>query len=128
MSLAQQDKVDLVTVLPGNPRVVLVAYDGGEVPDPQERAQALQKKLMSYLQFVISGQFARTYSQFLDRDICIMIVCLRPPTEEMTKIKGIRDHAHSETFLPVEIITDAEFREGLAQTNPKKTKPGWKFW
>jgi hypothetical protein len=33
MSLAQQNKVDLVTVLPGSPRVVLVAYDGGEVPD-----------------------------------------------------------------------------------------------
>jgi hypothetical protein len=63
MSLAQQNKLDLVTVLPGNPRVVLVAYDGGEVSDPQLREQALQKKLMAYLQFVISGQFARTYSQ-----------------------------------------------------------------
>jgi len=113
MSLAQVNKVDLVTVLPGNPRVVLVAYDGGEIPDPQLREQALQKKLMAYLQFIISGQFARTYSQFLDRDLSILVVCANTPTDGMERIKGIRDHAHSETFLPVEITTDADFRASL---------------
>lgn len=113
MSLAQQNKVDLVTVLPGSPRVVLVAYDGGEVPDPRLREEALQKKLMAYLQFVVSGQFGRTYSQFLDRDLGIVVVCVNVPTEGMTKVKGIRDHAHPETFLPVEIMTDAEFQASL---------------
>ena len=113
MSLTQQNKVDLVTVLRGNPQAVLVAYDAGEVPDPQLREQALQTKLMAYLQFVISGQFARTYPQFLDRELGIMVVCVNAPTEGMKEIKGIRDHAHPENFLPVEITTDAEFRASL---------------
>jgi hypothetical protein len=110
MGLDRPDKVDLVAVLPRNPRVVLVAYDGGEVSDPHEREQALQKKLAAYLQFVISGQFARSYPKYLDRDLGIMVVCVNAPTGGMTKIEGIRDHAHPETFLPVEIATDAEFQ------------------
>jgi hypothetical protein len=122
MSLAQSNKVDLVTVLPGNPRVVLIAYDGGELLDSQAREQALQEKLIAYLQFFISGQFARTYSQFLDRDVCILVVCLQPPTAGMMKIKGIRDHVHPETFLPVEIITDAEFRTCLAKAAAPKPR------
>jgi hypothetical protein len=113
MSLADVNKVDLVAVLPGNPRVVLVARDDGEVPDPNQREEALQRKLSSYLQFVISGQFARTYPQFADREIAIAVVCLNAPTEGMMKIKGIQDHARPETFLPVEISTEAELRASL---------------
>jgi hypothetical protein len=128
MSLAQHDRIDLVTLLPNSPRIALIAYDGGEVPDAQSREDALQKKLVTYLQFVVSGQFARTYAQFLDRELCILVVCSNPPTAGMKKIEGIRDHAHSETFLPVEVISDAEFRERLAKASPEKPKPGWKFW
>jgi hypothetical protein len=117
MSLTQQNKVDLVAVLPGSRRVVLVAYDGGEILDPHLREQALQKKLTGYLQFVVSGQFARTYSQFLDRDLSILVVCLNSPTEGMTRIKGIRDHGCQEIFLPVEITTDEEFRASLTNFN-----------
>jgi len=113
MGLDRPDKVDLVAVLPRSPRVVLVAYDGGEVPEPDQREQALQKKLAAYLQFVISGQFARAYPKHLDRDLGIMVVCVNAPTEGMMKIQGIRDHAHPETFLPIEITTDAEFRASL---------------
>jgi len=113
MGLDRPDKMDLVAVLPRNPRVVLVAYDGGEIPDPQQREQALQKKLVAYLQFVISGQFARAYPKYLDRELCILVVCANAPTEGMTKIEGIRDHVHPETFLPVEITTDAEFQASL---------------
>jgi hypothetical protein len=39
----------------------------------------------------------------------------------MKKIKGIRDHVHPETFLAVEVTTDAAFREAL-QTRPKSPK------
>lgn len=128
MSLAQHDVIDLVSLLPGNPRIALIAYDGGEVPDTASREDALQKKLVTYLQFVVSGQFARTYPQFLDREPCILIVCLNPPTDGMKKIEGIRDHAHSETFLSVEVIADAEFRARLAKTSSEDSKPRWKFW
>ena len=70
MSLVQQDTIDLVIILSGDPRVVLVRYDGGEVPDPPLRKQALQRKLSSYLRFVISRQFARSYPEFSDRELC----------------------------------------------------------
>jgi hypothetical protein len=113
MSLDRPEKVDLVAVLPRNPRVVLVVYDGGEVPEPHQREQALERKLAAYLQFVISGQFARAYPNYLDREVGIVVVCANAPTEGMTRIEGIRDHSHPETFLPVEITTDAEFQASL---------------
>jgi hypothetical protein len=115
MSVVQQDTIDLVTILPGDPRVVLVAYDGGEVPDPPLREQALQGKLSSYLQFVISGQFARNYPKFLDRELCVLVVCTNPPSEGMSKIKGIRNHARPNTFIPVEVMTHADFEVLLKQ-------------
>ena len=113
MSLADENKVDLVTVLRGNPRVVLIVRDYGEVPDPKQREEALQRKLSAYLQFVVSGQFARIYPKFADREIAIAVICLNAPTAGMMKIKGIQDHERSETFIPVEISTDEEFRASL---------------
>jgi hypothetical protein len=121
MSLLKPDHVDLVTLLPGAPaRVALIAYDGGEISDAEAREKALQKKLIAYLQFVVSGQFATAYPQFLDREPCIRVVCAHPPTEKMKDIDGIRDPAHPETLLSVEVTTDAAFREVLRRA-PKST-------
>jgi hypothetical protein len=113
MSLADDSKVAVVAVLRGNPRVVLVARDDGEVPDPTQREDALQRKLSTYLQFVMSGQFARAYPKFAEREIAIAVVCVNAPTDGMLKINGIQDHGRPETFMPVEILTDAEFRAAL---------------
>ena len=121
MSLLKPDHVELVTLLPGAPaRVALIAYDGGEISDAEAREKALQKKLIAYLQFVVSGQFATAYPQFLDREPCIRVVCAHPPTEKMKDIDGIRDPAHPETLLSVEVTTDAAFREVLRRA-PKST-------
>lgn len=117
MSLVQQDTIDLVTILPGDPRVVLLAYDGGEVPDPPLREQALQRKLSSYLQFVISGQFARNYPELLDRELCVVVLCTNPPSEGMSRIKGIRNHTQPDTFIPVEVMTHADFEVLLKQSS-----------
>jgi hypothetical protein len=60
----------------------------------------------------------------LDRDLGILVVCVNAPTEGMTKIKGIRDHAHPETFLPVEITTDADFRASLKKPRQSRLADG----
>jgi len=114
MSITRSDIIDLVTLLPGTPsRVALVVCDSGEPQDPASREGALQKKLAAYLQFIVSGQFATDYPQFLDRELLILVVCLNPPTEGMKKIDGIRDSRHPETFLPVEVTTYMEFQSRL---------------
>jgi hypothetical protein len=128
MSLAKTNSVDVVALLPGKKTVALIAYDGGEVPQDFEREQAMQKKLQAYLEFVMSGQFARTYPEHAERKRVIQVVCLNPPTEGMKKVKGIRDHDRQETFIPVEVKTDAEFRAAMAAANPAKQKPWWRFW
>jgi hypothetical protein len=128
MSLTQHDRIDLVTLLPCSSRVFLIAYDEGEISDAASREDALYKKLMAYLQFVVSGQFARTYAGFLDRELCILVICVHTPTDRMKNIERIRDSAHPEAGLPVEVISDAEFRGRLAGSSAAKSKPRWKFW
>ena len=129
MTLVKSDSIDIVFLAPDKKKMSLVAYDGGEVPDPVEREEALQKKLRSYLEFVASGQFLQTYPQHSDLGVDIMVVCLHPPTEGMKKIKGIRDHDRHETFLSVTVTSDAEFRAALRKQAPKvAAKPWWKIW
>jgi hypothetical protein len=111
MSLAEPDVIDVVVTLPNDPRLLLLAYDGGEIPDTTAREIALQKKLDAYLKFVVSGQYAKAFPEDTDRDLCIVVICSDSPTEGMRRVRGIRDHRHPETFLPVEVITHAEFRE-----------------
>ena len=113
MSITKCDTIDLVTILPGDERIALVAFDEGAIPDTKSRELALQKKLVTYLRFIVSGQLARSFSQFCDRDLHIIVVCSTPPTEGMMSIEGIRDHAHSETFIPVEVIEEAEFHNRI---------------
>ena len=113
MSLANPDVIDLVTLVPGKQKVALVAVDDGLLPDAHSREQALHKKLTCYLQFVVSGEFAKLYPDFVDRDIFISVLCMSSPSDEMRTIRGIRDRAHPETFLPVEIATESEFRARL---------------
>ena len=113
MSLADHQKVDLVMEWPGHRRVVLIATDNGEVPDPTQREDALRRKLSAYLQFVTSGQFARANPNLADREIAIAVVCANAPTDGMMNITGIQDRERPETFIPVEISTVAEFRASL---------------
>ena len=128
MSLAKTDSVDVVALLPGKETVALIAYDGGEVPLDLEREQALQKKLTAYLDFVVSGQFNRTYPEHAARKLVIQVVCVNLPTEGMKKIQGIRDHDRPEIFIPVEVQTDSEYRAALARSNPAGHKPWWRPW
>jgi hypothetical protein len=114
MSLAKPTVIDLVTILPSESRVTLIVDDNDEIRDTLNRENALIQKLEAYLKFVVSGQFARLYPDHTHRDLCIKVVCVSPPTDGMRKTKGIRDHAHPETFLPVEIVSSKEFRESMA--------------
>ena len=108
MSLTNINTIDIVTVLPGESRVTLVVDDNDEIQDAMKREKAFLKKLETYMKFVVSGQFARLYPDHTHREICIKVVCLHPPTDGMKKTRGIRDHVHPETFLPIEIVSSKE--------------------
>ena len=88
MTLVKWDSIDIVFLAPDRSKVSLVAYDGGEVPEPAEREEALQKKLRTYLEFVASGQFLKMYPQHSDLGVDIIVVCLQPPTDGMNKIEA----------------------------------------
>jgi hypothetical protein len=120
MSLSKSTVIDLVTILPRSSRVTLVIDDSDTMPDAVARENALMAKLDTYLKFVVSGQFARLYPDYLDRDLCIILVCVEAPTDRMRSIKGIRDHAHPETFLPIEVVSSDEFRAALAKVGPQR--------
>ena len=127
MSLTKTDVIDLVVLTPDKKRVALIAFDDGQLIEGADREAALQTKLVSYLQFVVSGQFLQIYPEHADRGVCVKVVCMIPPTEGMMKIEGIRDRERPESFLPVEVTTDAEFRSGFAK--PKdESKPWWRLW
>lgn len=128
MALDKTDVVDILLLSRDKTRVLMVVYDGGEIPEPAEREQALQKKLHTYLDFVASGHFLKTYPEHADRGVIVTVVCLHPPTPGMKQIESIRDHGGPESFLPVEVMTDAEFRASIAIPKPPATKPWWRFW
>ena len=129
MTLAKSDSIDIVFLAPDKKKVSLVAYDGGEVPEPTEREEALQRKLQTYLEFVACGQFLRIYPQHSDIGVDILVVCLNAPTVGMKQIHGIKDHDRPETFLPVTVMTDTEFRAMLRKkAAPAESKSWWKFW
>lgn len=109
MSLKKTDTIDLATILPGDEKVTLVVFDEGEISNEEDRRAALQEKLVTYLEFILSGQFARTFPEYLAMDIRIMVVCTTSPSDQIKSIEGIRDHSHSETFIPVEVILREEF-------------------
>jgi hypothetical protein len=122
MSLENLAVIDLIVLSLDKKKVSLVVYDGGEIPVPAEREQALQKKLRTYLEFVASGRFLNDYPEHADRGVCALVVCLNPPTEGMNAIEGIRDHDRPETFLSVEITTDAEFRASFPKKKSQELK------
>jgi hypothetical protein len=127
MSLAKSDVIDLVALMPDRQTVALIAFDDGELPDGDSRERALEKKLIAYLQFVTSGQFIELHPEHADHGVKITVVCFSPPSEAIKRIEQIREHDKPETFLPVEVVSDADFRAGLRQHAPKP-KPWWRLW
>jgi hypothetical protein len=122
MSLEKLDQIDLVAELPGSNAISLIAFDTGEILDVSEREAALQKKLHGYLQFIVSGQFARMHPEHANREKNIQVVCMAPPTERMRAVKGIRDHDNPEVFFSVEVMSEEEFHASLERGSPPSQK------
>ena len=111
MSLTDISTIDLVTRLPGDPaRAVLVIYDNGEITDDCERESALQRRLLSYLLFVNSGQFAKSFPAVADAQLSIEVVCSVAPTDGMMHIEGVRHPGRPDFFLPVNVAKESDFR------------------
>ena len=120
MSLADTTSIDLVTRLPGEPaRAVLLIYDNTKMADDREREDALQRKLMSYLLFVESGQFAEAYPALADAQLSVEVVCSISPTHNMRLIEGVRSAESSGIFMPVKVTGEAEFRAKLGLSKGK---------
>jgi hypothetical protein len=128
MSLSNAEVIDLVVLTPDKKQVALIIVDGGDISEGNIREEALHKKLLSYLNFVASGQFVKLYPEHADRGVFIKVMCYNTaPTDGMMKIKGIRDHDRQESFLPVEI--ESKVASASNFTKPEvRPNPRWKFW
>ncbi len=119
MSLAKSDVIDVVALLPNKQNVALIVFDDGALPTGDSRERALQKKLITYLQFVSTGQFIESHPEHADRGVKIIVVCMNPPSEEMRRIELIREHNQPEIYIPVEVMSDVEFRASLRGHMPR---------
>jgi hypothetical protein len=113
MGLESIHTVDMVIRLPGEPlRGALILYDDGGIHDVRARDAALDAKLLAYLKFVTSGQLAASFPQFSGVEIFIKVVCRATPTSHMREIEGVHDTGG--TFLPIQVMTEAEFTSRLS--------------
>ena len=103
----------MVMRVPGEAtKTALIAYDSGDVTDPQEREMLLQRKLAFYLEYVRSGQFEKANPELAGQAISIEVVCTLPPTDAMRRIENIRDREGT-CSIRVNVTSDQEFRSRL---------------
>lgn len=84
MSITETKKIDIVAARPDSSVVKLVITDHLGWDDFEFHARLLQDKVNTYLEFVESGQLARTQTPKIPDapDIHIALVLQYPPTKE----------------------------------------------
>ena len=114
MGLKDRNTVDIVMREPGpGSRAALIIYDAGDISDNHARETALHEKLATYLNFVRSGQLVSGYPQLTGCAPFIKIICRTSPTVAMTQIESVGASSAPEISLPVEIVTEEDFRRTL---------------
>jgi hypothetical protein len=115
MSLSKSQVIDRVILSPDKGRIILLAIDDGEIAEPGAREAAFTDKLQTYLEFYVSKQYLKTAPDHARLPVEIVAVCTTPPTGEMMKIKGTRDHDRPDTFLPVIVTTVQNFKAAISR-------------
>lgn len=88
MSIAETNKIDIVATRPDSSVVKLVITDHLGWEDFESHARLLQAKVNRYLEFVESGQLARTQARKIPdgADLHIALVLQHPPTMEAEEL------------------------------------------
>ena len=111
----------------------LFIYDAGDIMDEQERHYLLSQKLLSYAEYVASGQYREQAPDASPESFTIRVICQSPPNESMRQITAIATREEPVVRLPVAFVLDSEFRAQMLErrgslSTPPTQKPWWRFW
>lgn len=102
---------DLLVDIPGSDfRAVLVLLSDCRMSADQREAN-LQKKLARCMAYLATESFAYSHGYYDFDKLTIEVVSVMPPTPVMRAIISVSDPTHPDIVLPVEFVTEAEFRE-----------------
>ena len=124
MSLAEKDKIDLIIKRPNVEAFDLIAFDDGSETDEIRRYNLMIEKLGTYLTYVRSGEFERSYPQAQGRDVRFVVSCFRPPNEAMQTIQALKDPSDVTWRFPVLVVEQSQYLRPKAA----QPKPWWKLW
>ena len=132
MSLRDTNSIDVVGKGPDGGYDLFI-YDAGDIADQQERHHLLSKKLLTYAEYVASGQYQEQAPDASTESFTIRVICHSPPNESMRQITGIATREEPVVRIPIEFALDSEFRaQMLARRGSGITaetqKPWWRFW
>jgi hypothetical protein len=117
MSLRHPEMLDIVVKQRGGDGYRLIAYDEGDIQDPDERFRLMMEKLATYVHFVASGQFFEQYPDARDKALTITVVCKTPPSDTMICVEGVASREQPDIRVAVEVLSDDQL---LAALSPAK--------
>jgi hypothetical protein len=116
---------------PNGRGLFLVIFDAGDVTDELRRYQLLVEKLITYVDYVATGQYREQAPDLAREDISIRVVCTTPPNDVMRQIVSVVSRKQPEVRLPVVVETEEEFLHSTGVRKPHAVlskKSWWKFW
>jgi len=132
MSLRDTQSVDVVAKgIDGGHDLFMI--DSGDVTDEQERHHLLTQKLISYAEYVASGQYMTQAPDASPESFTIRVICQSPPNDSMRQITGIATREEPVVRVPVVFELDSDFRARISQQSASRAsqqtqKPWWRFW
>ena len=129
MGLKDTDTIDIAMKPPGGHGLYLVIFDSGEISDQLRRYQLVTEKLMSYVEYVASGQYREWAPDVAREHVTVCVVCKTPPNDVMKQIVSIVSRQQPEVRLPVIVETEQQFFQRAQNNtavahNPPKQRSG----
>ncbi len=128
MTLDQVGNVDIVVKTPGGGGELLI-IDAGVSGDEEQRYYLLTQKLITYANYVASGQYEAELSGVPVSNLTIRVVGRTPPNQSMQIVNSIATRDEPVIRIPVVLESEADF---FARTRGRKAgtpgRPWWKLW
>jgi hypothetical protein len=96
MGLEHPGVIDFLAFDATSGHVLLVMFEKRPWHEPNLQLFQLQEKLNAYLSFILDGEMADAYPQFVDKPIVLRLECSEPPADQMLEFLQI---VHDQTAL-----------------------------
>ena len=96
MGLEHPGVIDFLAFDATSGHVLLVMSEKRPWNEPNRQLFQLQEKLNAYLSFILDGEMADAYPQFVDKPILLRLECSEPPEDQLLEFLQI---VHDQTAL-----------------------------